>query len=432
LAIVANRHQIAIVTQARHFKLAQSSCGLYNADGMDNPFFWLFCISFSAAVLINLFWRWRWQQLGSKHQSLQQESKQLRQILAQLGREFELVMEAGRDSMVIIERPHMHVYKYNELAANLLGLQAGSNKTVCSQLNIDKKLKQALQQAASQAPTTLSIQLEPGACLQHQGRSYWQIQSDILHGDPFFVLVKILDITQQHYDDQRRRDFAANASHELRTPLTVVNGYLETLLDDPGEWNDHEQLRYFIEKIYKHSQKLAAIINDMLSLAKLENQSQESIKKTRFEWQEFSQALRERFAHRVDEGSYKLSFSSPEQLSCHAERFYLEQVLVNLIDNAIKYNPKGNIEIRVSAQIEQNKLLIKVEDNGIGISSKHLPFIFERFYRAENPLTPQVKGTGLGLAIVRRMIENQHGQISVSSSPGLNTCFSIMLPQEEQ
>lgn len=398
---------------------------------MENPFFWLFCISFSAAILIYVVWKKRWEKLHRQHDKLERQQQQLKQLLAQLGREFELVMEAGRDSMVIIERPHMQVYKYNELAANLLGLQDGSNKTDCKRLNIDKKLKQALQQAASQAPTTISVQLEPGASLQHQGRSYWQIQSDILHGDPFFVLVKILDITQQHYDDQRRRDFAANASHELRTPLTVVNGYLETLLDDPQEWNDHEQLRYFIEKIYKHSQKLAAIINDMLSLAKLENQSQESIKKTHFAWQEFSDAIRERFAHRLDEGSYKLSFSSPEGLSCYAERFYLEQVLVNLIDNAIKYNPKGNIDIRVSAQPAKDQLLIKVEDNGIGISANHLPFIFERFYRAENPLTPQVKGTGLGLAIVRRMIENQHGHISVTSTPGLNTCFSITLPREE-
>ena len=239
------------------------------------------------------------------------------------------------------------------------------------------------------------------------------------------VVAVFHDISDLKRLERVRKDFVANVSHELRTPVTVIKGYAEALLTDLQQTSP-EQLSRFIEIIYNHSERLAHLIGDLLTLSELESGST-SLELTPISIEgatRHAAALLEQKAH--DKGitiDWSLVKEAPQVL---ADRGRLEQVLINLLDNAIKYNPeKGSIT--VSAADAGNMVKIAVTDSGLGIPPKDLPRIFERFYRVDTARSREQGGTGLGLSIVKHIVQLHGGAVSVESTHGKGTTFIFTL-----
>lgn len=240
------------------------------------------------------------------------------------------------------------------------------------------------------------------------------------------VVAVFHDITDRKYVEEMRRDFVANVSHELRTPVSVIKGYAETLMQDGMLASDPEQATRFVEIIRRHAERLTALINDILTLSSLE------AKHTALELHamDIVATVAKSCAMLAPQASEKeirlqndIAAPLPRAL---VDQGRLEQVLVNLIDNAVKYTPGGGM-IRLSAHQEGGFIRVSVEDSGIGIPAKDLPRIFERFYRVDAGRSREQGGTGLGLAIAKHIVQLHGGELAVSSIPGRGSTFSFTL-----
>jgi two-component system, OmpR family, phosphate regulon sensor histidine kinase PhoR len=229
-----------------------------------------------------------------------------------------------------------------------------------------------------------------------------------------------------------RKDFVANASHELRTPLAIIQGYLENLLEDGG-LRDHQQTSRFLNIMSKHTDRVSRIVEDMLVISRLESGEAAALSIEPFEFHGCVQDVLERLEHLIISQQAKVHIDAVDrELLISGDRFYWTQVLFNLIENALKQNPRPGLNVKVIAHLDGDGIHIAVSDDGIGIPSSHLPFVFKRFYRVDqNHTNSSIKGTGLGLSIVKRAIEAHGGEISVTSIPGRETKFSIRLPLEK-
>jgi two-component system phosphate regulon sensor histidine kinase PhoR len=236
------------------------------------------------------------------------------------------------------------------------------------------------------------------------------------------------DITELERLERVRRDFVANVSHELRTPLAAIQGYAETLLD--GALEDTDNNRRFVEVIKSHAVRLNHIASDLLALSELESSEAGPAVEKIFVRQAVKAAL-----HTVEAEAHlrevRLHCGELGDLCVSGHRIGLEQVLVNLLDNAVKFNRPGG-EVRIEAgSTGQGKVQISVADNGIGIPSEDLPRIFERFYRVDKARSREVGGTGLGLSIVKHAVERMGGCVTVESRLGQGSTFTVELPTAE-
>ncbi len=233
------------------------------------------------------------------------------------------------------------------------------------------------------------------------------------------------DITDLERLERIRRDFVANVSHELRTPLTAIRGYTETLLE--GALEDQENNRRFLEIIQAHSIRLNNIASDLLTLSELE------AGKGRLEPGPVSVREAAESAMRTLESEARLRgvtlvCGRMEDTWVLGDRMQFEQVLVNLLDNAIKFNrPGGEARIEV-ARTGVARVKVTLTDTGIGIPHDDLPRIFERFYRVDKARSRQVGGTGLGLSIVKHIVERLNGTVGVESQLGKGSTFTLLLP----
>jgi hypothetical protein len=228
--------------------------------------------------------------------------------------------------------------------------------------------------------------------------------------------------------EQRRRDLVSDLTHELRTPLTVLRGYLEELAD-----GQMEPTPAVYQRLTKEIRRLERLINDLQELSKAEA-GYLPIKVEPVNLRPLLESLVEKFADQLLEDGPQLRLDCPEQLpSVLADIDRVEQVLVNLLGNALTYTESGSIIIHAWAEAEGAKasvprLWIAVTDTGIGISPADLPHVFERFWRAEKSRNQHTGGTGIGLAISQRLIEVQGGEIEVESQLGVGSTFRFYLP----
>jgi two-component system phosphate regulon sensor histidine kinase PhoR len=243
------------------------------------------------------------------------------------------------------------------------------------------------------------------------------------------VVAVFHDISDLKKAENMRRDFVANVSHELRTPVTIIKGYAETLLDGALESNP-SSARRFVEIIHNHSERLATLVNDILTLSSLESKDallelnpmdiSGTIAKT-------CMMLQERAAQKnitiINEST---GGAVPRIL---ADQGRLEQVVVNLLENAIKYTLEGG-SVRLFTEDAGEFVRVSVADTGIGIPYKDLPRIFERFYRVDEARTREQGGTGLGLAIVKHIVQLHGGTVSVSSETGKGSIFSFTVKKQ--
>ncbi len=244
------------------------------------------------------------------------------------------------------------------------------------------------------------------------------------------AVIVLNDVTDIERLETVRRDFVANVSHELKTPVASIKGFVETLLD--GAADDPVNARRFLEIVSRQADRLAAIIEDLLALSRIEQS--EGVGNLPLE----SARIADIFAAvvsdcgpRAIERSIGFETRCPESLVAEVNSPLLEQAVINLIDNAIKYSEPGDT-VRLEADMEPGKagdeLVIRVADDGVGIAAEHLPRLFERFYRADKARSRKLGGTGLGLAIVKHIVQAHRGTITVESTPGVGSTFTIRLP----
>jgi len=226
--------------------------------------------------------------------------------------------------------------------------------------------------------------------------------------------------------DRVRTDFVANVSHELKTPLTLIKGYIETLED--RAINDTEKARKFISIIKEHANRLENIIEDLLSLSELEL-SKDCLNKTEFDLKRLTYEITLSFGYALDTKRHVLSIDQQgNDFRIKADRDKIEQIIVNLIDNAIKYtNEAGQINIYIFEQ--QNEITITIQDNGMGIPKEDVDRVFERFYRVDKARSRELGGTGLGLGIAKHIVLAHNGQISIESEINKGTKVLVRLPK---
>ncbi len=255
------------------------------------------------------------------------------------------------------------------------------------------------------------------------GRSF-EVQASPLAANARRGAIAILhDITDLERLERVRKDFVANVSHELRTPLTAILGYAETLLD--GALEDSEHNRKFIEIIRAHAERLSSIASDLLALSNLESGKAPAAGEPVSVGAAIETAMRTVETEARQRG-VSLIRGKLEEAEVRVERIHLEQVLLNLLTNAVKFNRPGG-EVRVEAARAGSKIRITVADTGIGIPSEDLPRIFERFYRVDKGRSREVGGTGLGLSIVKHAAERMDGSVSVESELGKGSTFTLLV-----
>ena len=235
------------------------------------------------------------------------------------------------------------------------------------------------------------------------------------------LVVTLRDVTEFRALEKTKRDFVVNVSHELKTPLTAIKGFVETM--EP--WAEEEN-RPYLEIIRRNTDRLIAIVEDLLVLSQLEARGMKT-EKSLVRLRPLAENILKLFERQASEKGIAISLeTSPDLPEIQADPLQVEGLLLNLIDNAVKYTDKGSVTVRLTAK--EGRLLIEVMDTGIGIDTVHQPHVFERFYVVDKSRSKKLGGTGLGLAIVKHIVLAHEGTVSVKSRLGEGTTFTVSLP----
>ncbi len=237
------------------------------------------------------------------------------------------------------------------------------------------------------------------------------------------------DVTELRRLEHVRTEFVANVSHELRTPLTAIQGYLETLL--AGALEEPEHARKFLEIAFRHTERLGRLLNDLTDLSNIEL-GKVSLRLHSVSLVDVVDSVLAIIRPRAEAGDVTLTSNVPRDLPLvRADHDRLAQIMINLVDNAVKYTPPGR-HVTVRAQAHQAGMIaVTVADTGVGISRTDLPRVTERFYRVDKARSRELGGTGLGLAIVKHLVLAHGGELAIESELGRGTEVTFTLPSED-
>lgn len=319
-----------------------------------------------------------------------------------------------------------HILSINKAAAELFGGDVV--------LALGRSLPEVIRNPDLQKFVTLTLQSESpveGDIILHQNSLTHYVQAHgtqlkNLSGENVGAVVVLNNVTRLRKLENLRRDFVANVSHEIKTPITSIKGFVETLLD--GALDNADDARHFLKIIAKHTDRLNSIIDDLLELSRLEENAE------RLELDLLPQEIKpilitaiETCATKSQKKNIQVTLSCPEGLLASVNARLLEQALINLIDNAIKYSePDHTVEVR--AEVHEENLILEIKDHGMGIEPQHLDRLFERFYRVDKARSRDQGGTGLGLAIVKHIAQAHGGEVHVESILEKGSVFKILLP----
>lgn len=250
----------------------------------------------------------------------------------------------------------------------------------------------------------------------------------VRQGDPAAVMMSIEDITQQRVAERSRNEFVAQVAHELRTPLTNIRLYVESLLEDS---DDAAQRFRSVNVINFETKRLSRLVSDMLSVSEIEAGSMQ-LRYDDIRLDEIFEELRTDYQPQADEKDITLTLTMPPKVPViQADRDKLMMALHNLVGNAVKYTPNGKT-VDVSVEVDGDRFVMEVSDTGIGISQEDLAKIFEKFYRAQDEQLVDIPGTGLGLSLAREVIRLHGGDITVESTHGKGSTFTLLLPIQRE
>ncbi|MBO0958113.1 HAMP domain-containing protein [Neobacillus sp. MM2021_6] len=351
------------------------------------------------------------RQLKFNMNALSQEKEQLASILSSMA---DGVITFNRDGTILITNPpadRFLQYWYYEKG----GFSADSE-------SIPSQVMELFQQA-------VDTEKEQIGEISLQGR-HWVILVSPLYSNQFIrgAVAVLRDMTEERQLDKMRKDFIANVSHELRTPISMLQGYSEAIVDDIAQ--SQEEKKEMAKVIYDESLRMGRLVNELLDLARMEaghiHLSMEDI-----DISTFVNRIIHKFQGLAKDNEIILKADVEDVVTAFIfDPDRIEQVLTNLIDNAIRHTPKGGA-VTLTVKLEDNGIRMEVKDSGSGIPAEDLPFVFERFYKADKARTRGRAGTGLGLAIAKNIIDAHRGHISVQSKMGQGTTFSFLLPRKK-
>lgn len=316
------------------------------------------------------------------------------------------------DAIVSLEKRN-RIEWFNSVSKSLLGIRAQDKGSKIESVVRQPEFVQYLKNGDFTKPLTVSSSYRPSRTYEMQIINYFESHK----------LLVVRDITELYQLAQIRKDFIANASHELRTPLTVLRGYLEVMLDTPGEHQKNWRLP--LEHMDTQSHRMQSIIEDLLALSTIEAESITAEKELIDVPEKLKQL--EIDVQQLSGGKHHFFFEVNNALKIHGYPEPLKSLFMNLVSNAVRYSPDGgNIYVRWFAN--NNHVVFEVEDNGLGISQEHIPRLMERFYRVDKDRSRISGGTGLGLAIVKHVLEKHNASLHVTSVLGKGSTFRCEFP----
>ncbi len=343
-----------------------------------------------------------------------------------LRRLFESLLNEIRQGVLIVDRD-LRIRFANKTIAQLFHRPAIQRHQPLLDEIQDHQVVETVRAALAEGRRSVrQIRFVNGGSIHPSGRHYLVEAAPLPPEAERGAWLMVHDITDQIITEQIRKDFVANASHELRTPLTIIQGYIETL--QTGLLDEPDAARRCLAVMEKHGKRLVRIIEDMLTISRLEA-SDSPLNIEPFNLRACVQDAIDHLAPMLEDRHVVFDLDFPaDGGTLHGDRFYWDQVLTNLLENAVKENPGRHLTIKVSARWQGDRCQLIVSDDGVGIPAHDIPFVFKRFYRGHKHHAQIIKGTGLGLSIVRRSIEAHAGSIDLQSTPGVETRFTMDVP----
>ncbi len=365
-------------------------------------------------------------ELGSLAEAFNHMAEQLKDrigILIRQGQLQEAVLSSMVEGVLAVDS-QQRLITLNRAAAQLLGVDyLASQDLTIQEVVRDPQLQSFITRTIfARGPIDAEVALRQG---QQIIQAHGTFLRDAQGADIGFLIV-LHDITHLRRLEMSRRDFVANVSHELKTPITSIKGFVETLL--AGAMQEPENAQNFLGIVSRHTDRLNEIIDDLLSLSRIEQDAERGrVFLTTGRLKAVLDSAIQICAAKAAAKEITVRLNCPEKLRARINAPLLEQALVNLIDNAVKYSPAGSA-VQVEALRDDAEVVVRVQDQGVGIEKNQLDRIFERFYRVDAGRSRKVGGTGLGLAIVKHIAQAHHGRVTVASTPGAGSLFALHLP----
>ena len=352
------------------------------------------------------------RQLDERIQSLSRERSESEAVLTSM---IEGVLAVNNDEAII---------RLNRAAAELLG--------ITPEQAVGRDLREIVRNPALQGfvldTLTSDAPIEKDLSLYVPDERSVAVHGTALQdtaGRRMGALVVLNDVTRLRRLENVQREFVANVSHELKTPITAIKGFVETLLGN--DVHRPEDVHRFLEIVRRHTERLGSIIEDLLSLSRIEQEERGILEFAEVDLRDIVASAIQLCRTRSNNKDIAIENRCVQAMPTRANARLIEQALVNLLDNATKFSPPGRLVI-VDGERRDGCWVLNVRDQGCGIAAEHLPRLFERFYRVDKARSRQSGGTGLGLAIVKHIVTAHGGSVSVQSLPGQGSTFSLSLP----
>jgi two-component system, OmpR family, phosphate regulon sensor histidine kinase PhoR len=362
----------------------------------------------------------RARRVGLALEQLLARQRELDRQVSKDAAEVRAVLTALTDGLLVIDSTQ-HILMCNPAFEQLYGQSRIATGTALLDIIRDSDVIEPIRAALDQARARVAEVTAPDRKRQLQLTAVPITQN----GEASGVVAVFHDISRLKQADEIRRDFVANVSHELRTPLSIFHGNLETLLE-PGDL-DEEETRHIYEVMKRHSDRLNLLVNDLLSLARLESK-EANLQLAEIKLRDFLEGVTRDWAKRLAGKNLRLELEVPDNFpTLRVDERRLEEVVHNLLDNAVKYSHQ-NGRILIQAGAPDQEVVLSVRDEGVGIAANDLPRIFERFYRADRARSRELGGTGLGLSIVKHIAQLHGGRVEAESVVGQGTTIRVILP----
>lgn len=358
--------------------------------------------------------------------SINSMGEQLQEIIDRVSfqkNELQAMLNSMEDAVLLLNRKH-EIKEMNPAAEYLIGkkLEDCRKEKITSFIDNDELTGLIQDSMALGEPLNKTILITRGL------EMFFQVHSSPITGSEKSsdgILLVLHNMTRVKQLENMRKDFVANVSHELKTPITLINGFVETLMD--GAIDDREKREQFLHVISRHSRRINHIIDDLLILSNIEdkgtNVNTEVVTLFDILFSAYTSALSGSEKYDVS-----LQVDCEDSIRIEVNPVLLEQAVLNLINNAVRYSGKGSHVLIRARETDENEVTIEVSDDGIGMAEDQLDRIFERFYRINRQQSKKSGGTGLGLSIVKHIALAHNGWITVDSKPGEGSSFKIFLP----